>query len=259
MTPDAGVVIVSQAMVKRYWPPNTDPIGRRIVILNGAPHDPDYQKPIGATVVGVAEDVKLVSLTEVQSSPNVYLPYTRPVWGGTTIVARTTGPPEQLFVVLRHAVLPIDPDISIDDLHSFDQLMVKNTTRERFITTLLSAFSIAALILASLGLYGVISYAVSQRVPEIGIRMALGARAGDIVQLVVRHGAIVVAIGLAIGAFGAALLANAMKTLLFGVAPFDLATFAGVAILLGLVALLASYIPARRAARVNPLTALRVE
>jgi putative ABC transport system permease protein len=164
-----------------------------------------------------------------------------------------------LFPALRQAVLPIDPDISVNDLHSFDQLMVSNTTRERFTTSLLSAFSIIALVLATVGLYGVISYAVSQRVPEIGIRIALGAQSQDIVHLVVRHAALVVCVGLATGALGAALLGNAMRSLLFGIAPFDPATFVGVAALLAAIALLASYLPARRAARVNPLTALRID
>ena len=258
MTPNAAVAIVSRSMVTRYWPPDTDPIGHRMTILNGAPHDPDYQKPIAVTVIGVVGDVKS-SMNQDKPDPHVYMPYTRPVWGFATLVARTAGPPDELRATLRRAVTPLDPDISLDDLGTGEQLIALDTTRERFTTSLLSAFSLAALILATLGLYGVISYAVSQRVPEIGIRMALGARTGDIIRLVVEHAALVIAVGLSVGAVGAALLGNAMRSLLFGISPLDLTTFAGVAALLAAVALLASYLPARRAARVNPLTALRID
>jgi putative ABC transport system permease protein len=258
MTPNAAVAIVSQSMVKRYWPPNTDPVGRQMVILNGSPHDPDYQKPIPVTVVGVVGDVRH-TMKEDKPDPQVYLPYTRPVWGFVTLIARTAGPPQDLVPTLRRAVLPIDPDISLDDLGTGERIVALDTTRDRFTTSLLSAFSLVALVLAVLGLYGVISYAVSQRVPEIGIRMALGAKSGDIVRLVIQNAFLVVAIGLSIGIFGAALLGHAMRSLLFGVGEFDPVTVMSVAVLLTAVALIASYLPARRASRVNPLTALRID
>jgi ABC-type antimicrobial peptide transport system permease subunit len=130
---------------------------------------------------------------------------------------------------------------------------------QRFTTTILGAFSLVALLLASLGLYGVLAYAVTQRVPEIGIRMALGARGEEVVGLIVRNAARLAATGLVLGVGGAVLFARAMRSLLFGVTPLDPLTFVGVTAVLGTVALLASYLPARRAAGVDPVTALRSE
>ncbi len=135
----------------------------------------------------------------------------------------------------------------------------EDTSQQRFTTDILAAFSLVALLLASLGLYGVLAYAVTQRVPEIGIRMAVGARRGEIVGLIVRNAARLAAAGLVLGVGGAVLFARAMRSLLFGVTPLDPLTFLGVTAVLGTVALLASYLPARRAAGVDPVTALRSE
>jgi len=259
MTPDAPVAIVSRAMVARYWPANTDPIGRRMTVLNGAPHDKDYRKPMTVTVVGVVADVKRYSLTEDKPSPFVYMPFPRPVWHGTNIVARTAGPPGALIAAIRHAAVVVDPYVTADQIQTAEQGIADGTARQRFTTSLLTAFSMVALLLATLGVYGVISYAVTQRVAEIGIRMALGAQPGDVIHLLVRQATVFVVIGLAIGIGGAALLARGMRGLLFGVTPLDPLTFVGVTVLLGGIALLATYIPARRAARVDPISALRAE
>jgi putative ABC transport system permease protein len=259
MTPDAAVAIVSRAMVARYWPPNTDPVGHRMTVLNGAPHDADYRKPIAVTVVGVVGDVKQSSLTETKPAANVYMPLTRPVWHGTTVVARTAGRPDALIPTVRQAVSAVDPALAVQGLETYSQGITESTARPRFTTALLTAFSIVALILATLGIYGVISYAVSQRVGEIGIRMALGAQPDDVVRLIVRQATVFMIVGLAIGIFGAVLLARGMQGLLFGVAPLDPTTFVGMTALLGGITLVATYVPARRAAHIDPISALRSE
>ncbi len=258
MTPDAAVAIITESMARRYWPDGTDPVEHQLTVLNGAPHDPGYLKPIQARVIGVVGDVKR-DVTNDKPDPLIYMPYTRPVWGGADIVLQTAGPPASVLPAIRRAVATVDPDVTVTGINPAQQEVDAETTRQRFTTSILTGFSVVALLLASLGLYGVLAYMVSQRVPEIGIRMALGAHRAAIVGLIIGNAAGLGALGLGIGIGGAVLLARAMRSLLFGVTPLDPVTFAGVTVLLAVVAVLASYLPARRAAGVDPVTALRGE
>jgi putative ABC transport system permease protein len=242
--------VVSAFAAKRYWP-NGDPIGRELTVLDG-------ERQIRTTVVGVAGDVKKFDLNE-DPYPIVYLPVGVGGYGVGDVVVRTTSSPAALIGAVRRAAAAVDPDIAVRDLSTADKWMAANISRQAFIMTLLTIFSGVALVLAALGLYGVIAYSVTQRTPELGIRMALGARGSDVVALVARSASVLVVSGLALGACGAFVLGRAMQSLLYGVRSGDPATFVSVAGILLTVGALASYVPARRAARVDPVVALRSE
>ena len=258
MTPDAAVAVITRSMARRYWPDGTDPIDHPLTVLNGSVYDPDFQKPIAVRVIGIVGDVRR-NLTSDQPDPLIYMPYTRPVWGAADVILRTAGPPAALIPAIRRAVAAADPDVTVTGMVTAQQDLADQTARQRFTTSVLGSFSMVALVLASIGLYGVLAYMVSQRVPEIGIRMALGAQRRQIVHLIVQNALGLATIGVVIGVAGAVILARAMRSLLFGIAPLDPVTFTGVTLLLGVVAALASYLPARRAGSVDPLTALRGE
>ncbi|HTD60174.1 MAG TPA: ABC transporter permease [Gemmatimonadaceae bacterium] len=249
--------IVSAFAAKRYWP-NGDPIGRELTVLNAAHGDPGFGHQIRTTVVGVAGDVKKFNLNE-DPYPMVYVPLGVGGYGVGDVVVRATSSPAALMGAVRRAAAAIDPDIAIRDLSTTDKWLEANIARQAFIMTLLTIFSGVALVLAALGLYGVIAYSVTQRTSELGIRMALGARTSDVVALVARSASVLVVSGLALGACGAFVLGRAMQSLLYGVRSGDPATFVSVAGILLTVGALASYLPARRAARVDPVVALRSE
>jgi putative ABC transport system permease protein len=247
------VAIVSRAAAQHYWP-GGDPVGHRITLVDAAHGDPDFGKPMTATVVGVAGDVRRYSRADPPARL-VYVPI--PASGGQFVV-RTVGPPGALMPAIRHVLQPIDP-AAVIEVERYDDMAAEGTVRERFLMSLLGAFSTIAFVLAALGIYGVIAYTVSQRTAEMGIRVALGARAGDIIGLMIRRALVLAFTGIVFGIWGAWLLGHAMRGMLFGVTAFDPVTFAGVALLLGTTALAASYLPARRAARTDPLVALRAE
>jgi putative ABC transport system permease protein len=257
LTSAAAVAVISRATADHYWP-GVDPIGHTMTVLNAAHGNANFNKPFTATVVGIAGDAKRLSLDESLQRV-VYLPFTKPVWTHGWLVIRTAGDPSRMVAPIRAALAAADPTVPVADVQTFDALTASGLDGRRFATTLLTSFSTVALLLAALGIYGVVSYAVTQRVPEIGVRMALGARGGDITRLVLSHMLGVVGLGLAIGAIGATALAGEMRSLLFGVTSLDPATFIGVGALLAMVAFAASYAPARRAARVDPVVALRAE
>ena len=258
MTPNAAVAIITSAMARRYWPDGTDPLDHEVTVPNASTYDPDVGKQIHVRVIGIVGDVR-PDVAIDRPNPLIYMPFTRPVWGGADVVLRTNGPPVAIVAAVRRAVVAADPDVAVSKMSTAQQEFDEDTLQQRFTTDILAAFSLVALLLASLGLYGVLAYAVTQRVPEIGIRMAVGARRGEIVGLIVRNAARLAAAGLVLGVGGAVLFARAMRSLLFGVTPLDPLTFLGVTAVLGTVALLASYLPARRAAGVDPVTALRSE
>jgi len=258
MTPDASVAIVSTAMAKRYWPGGDNPIGHELTIMNGAPHDKEFGKPIKVRVVGIAGSVR-ATLDDDHPDPVVYMPYTRPVWGGADLVARTVGRPAAAIPAIRQAVTAVDPDITVDNMATEASHVDQSTDRPRFTMTILTSFSVVALILAVLGLYGVVSYSVALRRAEVGIRMALGASSGRITRLIIFDALRLLLIGGAIGGIGAVGLANSIRSVLYGVRPLDMSVLASVAVTLAAVTVIASYIPARRAARVDPLVALRSE
>jgi ABC-type antimicrobial peptide transport system permease subunit len=174
-------------------------------------------------------------------------------------VLRTTGDPLALAEPARRAVAAVDPNVPVFQVRSLPQLRAASTARTRFLMLVLGIFAGAALALAAVGIYGVVAYAVAQRTRELGIRMALGARAADIVRLIIHQGAVLTGVGAAIGLLGALLATRALRGLLYQVTPTDPSTLTAGTLALIAVALLASYVPARRAARVNPVEALRHE
>jgi putative ABC transport system permease protein len=249
--------IVSAFAAKRYWP-NSDPIGHELTVLNAAHGDSGFGHQIRTTVIGVVGDVKKFDLNE-EPFPQVYVPVGVSGYGVGDVVVRTTSSPAALIGSVRRAAAAVDPDVVVRALSTAEGWMAANIARQAFIMTLLTIFSGVALVLAALGLYGVVAYSVTQRTPELGIRMALGARTADVVALVAQSAIALVGIGLVIGAGGAFVLGRTMRSLLYGIGPNDPGTLLTVVGVLAVVAALASYVPARRAARVDPVVALRSE
>jgi len=247
------VVIVSQDLARHFWPQG-DAIGNRL--------KPGFSNDVWCTVVGIVGETKQYSLGE-GSSPSMYLPYAQaPVtflMQDITFVLRTGSDPLGVVAPARRAVQAVDPDLPVFDVATMEQLVYKSASGPRFNTELLGIFAALALILATVGVYGVMSYAVLQRTHEIGVRMALGAEAGDIIRQVARQGMLRAAAGIATGIIGAWALTRFLASLLFGVQPTDPITFTLVPLAMVAVALLASFLPARRAARVDPMAALRHE
>ncbi len=247
------VLIVSQSLARRFWP-HSDPIGKRI--------DTGFGDAGWYTVVGVAGDVKQSGLDD-STSFALYLPYEQsPVpflMSNMTLVLRTSSDPLSAVPAARRAIERVDPELPLFDVASMEQLVYRSVSEPRFNTVLLAILAALALILATVGIYGVMSYTVTERTHEIGVRMALGAERGDVLRSVVGQGAKRAAAGIALGLLGALSLTRFLSTLLFGVHPTDAITFVAVAALLATVALLASYIPARRATRIDPMAALRCE
>jgi len=241
----SGVTIINEALAKRLWK-NQDPLGRRISF---------HEEKVGTEIIGVVKTGKYRTLGE-DPIPVAYLPQLPP---RRTLVVRTSGDPAALLDTVRREIHSVDPHIAATDLETMQQYMTLPLFPARTTGVLLGVSGFLALALTSIGLFGVISYTTSQRTHEIGVRMALGARQGDVLRLVVSHGLFLTIIGLVVGlgiSFGAAHL---LSSLLYGIGPTDLTTFTGVALLLSVVALLACYIPARRAMRVDPMVALRYE
>ena len=252
-TVDAPVVLlVNETLARRYWP-NQDPLGRRVTML-------DWGDPLPGRVVGVVGDVKMEGLDE-PVAPAIYYSYTQFVDRvlGLYLLVRTTSDPLALAAAVREQVWAVDKDQPVSNIETMEQVVAGSVAQPRFIMMLLGTFAAVALLLSAVGIYGVISYSVSQRTHEIGIRMALGAQRRDIFRLVVGQGMKLTLIGVAVGLAGSFALTRFLQSLLFGVSATDPVTFAGVAALLAAVALLACYIPARRATKVDPMVALRHE
>ncbi|MFP5261701.1 MAG: ABC transporter permease, partial [Blastocatellia bacterium] len=246
-----GVVIISESLARRYFP-DEDPLGKRI-----RPGDAESKGP-WLTIIGVVTNVKHSGL-EADPRPQLYFPYPQKFWGRMTIVARTSVDPKSFTAAMRDAVWAIDKDQPITNVETMEQYLAASVSHRRFNLIMLAAFSVIALILAGAGLYGVMSYSVTQRTHEIGIRMALGAKKRDILRLVLRQGLILVVAGLAIGLSAAFALTRFLSSILFGVSATDPVAFAGVSAALAIVALAACYVPARRAVKVDPMVALRYE
>jgi predicted permease len=243
-----GVAILNETAAGAIWP-DEDPLGNRFK-LEGRSY----------SVVGVVKDFKHAKL-DGKVEPEIYFPYSQlPItWRGMTVVARAEYAPEQLAAALRSAVQELDKDQPIYNVRTLEGLLAKSVSRPQFHLLLLSLFAALALVMAALGLYGVMSYAVSQRTHEIGIRMAFGAQPRDALRLVLGAGLSLTLIGIAIGLLAAFAMTRVMESLLFGVSVTDPLTFAAVAFLLITVALVACFVPARRATRVDPMAALRRE
>jgi putative ABC transport system permease protein len=244
------VLVVNQTLAKIYWP-NESAIGHRMR-TTGGPNAP------WSTIVGVVGDIKNGGL-EKTTGTELF----RSAWQSpsrlTYLFVKTKSSPTALANAVRSEIRALDRALPIAELRTLDEVMSKAQSRPRFLTLLLTIFSVLSLTLAALGIYGVISYSVEQRTNEIGIRMALGAQTGDVLKLVGRMGVTLSLTGAALGAVGAFALTKTMSGLLFGVSTFDIATFLGMAAVLVAVAMIACYIPARRAAKVDPLIALRYE
>lgn len=247
------VCIIDETMARTYWPAE-DPLGKQMRL--GGP-SPQNRNP-WLTVVGVVSHVKNYGVDQ-ESRVETYLPYLQDPRSSFSLVIRTSGEPTSITSAVRQAVRSVDPEVPIFNSRSLHEILSDSVAPQRLAMFLLGVFAMIALLLAAVGIYGVMSYSVTQRTHEIGVRMALGARKPDILRLVVGQGMGLVALGLVIGigvAFG---LTRLMATLLFRVSASDPLTFALIPVLLGIVAFFASYIPARRAMKVDPLVALRYE
>lgn len=245
------VIIVNEALASRYWP-NQDVIGKRL----GFEKDPSKQS--WREIVGVVGNVKHFGL-DAEAKPEVYFPYQQYPRNFMTVVVRTSSDPVSMIPAIRGQVFAIDKDQPVFDIMTMDQRLTKSVASSRFVMLLLGSFSVLALGLAAVGLYGAMSYLVTQRTQELGLRMALGASRTDVFKLVVGKGMRLALIGIAIGLVASLALTRVMRSLLFEVTPTDVLTFVIVPVVLLTVTLLACYIPARRATNVDPLTSLRYE
>jgi putative ABC transport system permease protein len=209
-------------------------------------------------VVGVVGDVHHLGL-DVPMRPQFFRPYTQAGWPVMSIVVRTTSTPSAFIAPVKKGLAEVLPDCPVSNVETMERIVRDSTGSRRFPMLVLAGFALLALALAAVGIAGVVSYSVAQRTQEIGIRMALGARAGDVLGLMLSGSMVWVLLGIGLGVVGSAGLTRLLGKLLYGVRPTDPAVFASVSVLLGCVAFLASYIPARRAARVDPVVALRYE
>jgi predicted permease len=241
------VVIINQEAARRFWP-DEDPIGTRIRI-----GDQTWR-----TVVGVIGDARQGSL-DVDPRQELYFPYAQQPYRRATIAIRGEGDVEDLANAIRAQVQSVDRALPVFDVKTMNQLIDESVSPKRFSMTVLVIFAVFALVLATVGVYAVMSYSVEKRVHEIGIRMALGAEAGDVLRLVLRNGITLAVPGIAIGVVASFGVTRLVSNLLFGIGATDPLTFVSISTLLLIVALLACYIPARRASRVDPMVALRIE
>jgi len=250
----AEVVVINEEAARRYWP-GRNPVGQQINV--------SVRLVTGAgtglkTIVGVVGDVKFGGL-DLTAPPEIYLPYPQQPVDSLTIAMRTADDPLAAAPMARAAIASLDPELPLSDVRTMESLVGRSIAERRFTMLLLASFAAVAVLLAAIGVYGVLAYLVTRRTQEIGVRLAMGATPADVVQLFLREGAVLAGIGLAAGLAGALAAGRALGSLVFGVTTTDPATFAGVAIAMALTALAASYIPARRAARVDPMDALRTD
>jgi putative ABC transport system permease protein len=257
------VVIINQALAKKYWP-KEDPVGRRITIAKGL--GADFEEP-ARQVVGIVGNVRENGLSN-SDQPVMYVPQAQVTDGLTQLAnrvipmswaVRAAADPASLTTAIQREFLAVDAQLPIAKVRTMDQVMSEATARQSFNMLLLAIFAGLALLLASIGIYGLMSYTVEQRTQEIGIRLALGAGQGAMLKLIVRQGMLLAGIGVVVGLAAAFGLTRLLAFLLFGVKTTDPVTYAAVAAILTAVALLACYLPARRATKIDPLTALRYE
>ncbi len=242
------VAIIDEATAKRYWPDH-GPVGRRLRI---------GQNPALSwnTVVGVVKNIKHDGL-DVDGVPHVYVPVNQSLGRVLSLTLRTSLPATLLEPQIRHEIQSIDPGLPVFDVSSMNDVLDRSLASRRFSADLVGGFAGLALLLASIGIYGLLTYMVGQRSREIGLRMALGARQWDILTLILRKGVVLASVGIVAGVIASAAAASLMASLLYGVRPHDLPVFLAVPLLLFAVAVLASYLPARRATKVDPMSALR--
>jgi predicted permease len=245
------VVIFNESAVAEYWP-NENPLGKRIKFGNLSSDSP------WLTIVGVVKDVRHFGL-DTDAYREIYRPYSQAAWPVMTVTLRTATEPLGMASAVRTVLRRIDPDQPVSNIRTMDEVLNRSLSLRRFPMLLLGLFSGVAFALAAIGVYGVVSYIASQRKREIGIRMALGARRETVVRLVLTRSLVPIGFGMALGIAGALGAAQFLEALLFQVRPFDPAVLATIAVMLGSAAILASWIPAHRASRSDPLTVLRQE
>jgi putative ABC transport system permease protein len=254
--PDAApVIVVDDVFAQAVWG-GEDPVGRRVYVV--VPSDNQLSERVGAEVIGVVEHVRHTDLTR-DGIGTIYMPYRLNPWFESSLVLRTTGDAAGTGNAVREALAEIDPSVPAFDVRLMDDYVADALAPTRFAMILLGFFALVALALAAVGLYGIISTAVQQRRREIGVRIAMGAERKGILRLVVGQGLGLTLVGVGLGLAVAALASRAVSALLFGVAPTDPITFVVASIGLGIVAVLACYVPASRASRVDPVVALRAE
>jgi putative ABC transport system permease protein len=248
--------VINETMARRYWP-TEDPIGKRFRVTDRVPYP-------WITIVGIVAQVRHNAVTE-HARAEMYIPHAQ--WGAAggstrramTFVLRTAGDPLAVLPRVRDVAQSVDPNLPLAEIRPLEEVASDALSEQRFTTALLSSFALLALVLAAVGLYGVVSLLVARRRREIGIRIALGAGSSSILGMVMTRGVTLAAIGLGAGMAVAAALTRFVATLLYVVTPLDPLTFAAVPVILACVALVASLIPAERAARLNPMLALREE
>jgi predicted permease len=249
------VAIINETMARQYWP-NENALGKRFKI-----GDPDSESP-WLTIIGIAGDIRQMGI-DVPVKAEMYLLNQQTnyqTWfAPRDLTIRTSGDPMSIVAAVRDVVHAVDPDQPISNIRTMDQILGKETMQRRVGMILLTAFAVLALLLASIGIYGLLSYFVVQHMSDIGIRLALGAQPGDILRMILKKGMLLTSLGIAIGLFFSTALTRLISSLLFGVSSIDPITFAVVPILLLTIAFLACYIPARRASRVDPIVALKCE
>ena len=246
-----NAIIIDEEFARRYWP-NEDAVGKRIAMGN-------EKHPMFLTVLGVVGRVKMEGLSQDSKRVQGYFAFAQNPSSDMTVILKAAGDPNQLIAAVRQQVKTVDPDQPIYSIRTMDEIRAESVAPERLNLTLLSIFAGIALVLAIVGIYGVMSYSITQRTHEIGIRMAIGAQPRDVFKMVIGQGMMLALIGVGIGLVGAFGLTRLMTTMLFGVEPTDPATFAAIAVLLTGVALVACYVPGRRATKVDPVVSLRYE
>jgi putative ABC transport system permease protein len=244
------VVVINEAFARKHFP-GEDPLGKRLTI---------YMKNenVPTEIIGVVGDSRHMGL-DSEIEPMSYWPHPEQAFSFMTFVIRAQGAAAGIAPAARNVIQTLDSEQPVADVRTMESLLAKSVARARFSTLLLTVFASVALLLAAVGIYGVMAYTVSQRTHEIGVRMALGAQTRDVLRLVVRQGMALALAGVAIGLIASFMLTRLMKSLLFEVSATDPLTYGLIAVILSFVALLACFIPARRATKVDPMTALRYE
>jgi putative ABC transport system permease protein len=256
-------VLVNQALAGRYWP-GRNPVGRRITVFKSAQGRPEFGEPVRGRIIGVVGNVRHFSL-DTDFTPEVYVPYTLTVWPHMALVARVAGDPSRFIPVLERSVRAVDPDLPLEGaslqagVYELSASLRESLSYRRFITGLLAAFALPAVLLAALGIYGVVAYLVTQRSHEIGIRLALGAQRHAVLRMVLVEGTRLAMVGVVLGTLGAAATTRWLRAQLYEVSATDPTTFAVTALVLVAIGALATLVPARRATRVDPVRALQAE
>jgi putative ABC transport system permease protein len=252
------VAIVNETFARRFLT-KEEPLGQRLLVEELITGKRELGAPIAWEIVGVVADAKFGGLNDTEQAPVIYVPLPQSPWPSATLSLRTATEPMSLAKAVRAALTEIDSEMPVTRVRTMEQIVVESMSQSRMQTWLIGIFGAVALALSALGIYGVISYSVTQGTHDMGIRMALGAKASDVLRTVLRNGMVLVALGTGIGVAGAFAATRLLSSLLFGVGAGDPGSYAAVVLLLGAVALAAAFIPARRATRIDPITALRLD